>query len=94
MHHRIVEQPFKIPFLATIILAANAEKPEVGKFAVESFGTSLQNYLELGAFTQVKLMLRLFACMGIMLEGDGIYSVLDSLRERAEAADGHAVCTS
>lgn len=83
---RVVEQPFKIPFVAAILQVANADNAEVGKAIVEIVAGQLQKYLDQGMFTQLKLVVRLLACMGSMLDGKGVYEVLDPLKERADQA--------
>jgi hypothetical protein len=81
----VLDQPFKVPFVAAIVLVANAENSEVGKAVVEHFSGSLQKNLDHGAFTNVKLLLRFFACLGDMLEDKGAFLVLDHLADKVEA---------
>ena len=92
--HSIVEQPFKIPFLAAVFRVANAENPEAGRAVVEHIGEALQRYLHVGAFRNVKLVLRFLACLGDMIGDEGVAPILEALIEKLPAyqGDGNEVC--
>jgi nuclear cap-binding protein subunit 1 len=75
----VVEQPFKIPFVATVVRVANVDKEEIGKAVVNHFTTALNKFLALGAFTQIKLVLRFFACLGDMIGESGVLPLLEQL---------------
>lgn len=80
---RTVEQPLKIPFIAAIVLLANIQKPEFTGEILKGVGTSLQKYLDMGAWREVKLYLRLLGCLQGLFEGDGIFTILEDLFSRA-----------
>lgn len=77
------EQPFKIPFVAAMVLFAHTEKPEVAKEVIEKAGAQLQENLEKGQWRNVKLSLRFLACLSRLYEQDGIFAILDELFGRA-----------
>lgn len=91
----VIEQPFKIPFVATIVRVANVANEELGKATIEHFGAELQRYWKGGAFTQFKLVLRFFACLGDMVGADGIYPMLEQLWTKLEVynTEGNEVNT-
>ncbi len=80
---RIVEQPLKVPFLAAIVLLANPQKPELTTDVLSKIGQALQQRLNLGAWRDVKLYLRFLGCLQGMLEGSGVFAILEELFSRA-----------
>jgi nuclear cap-binding protein subunit 1 len=85
VENRVTEQPFKIPFVATIVRVANAENAEAGKAVLDHMVEALQSYVNQGLFQQVKLMLRFFACLGDVLGELGIASLLDEMIVKLES---------
>lgn len=79
----VVEQPFKTPFVAAIIVVASPQRLELGEQIVAKFVTNLQGYLRSGCWREVKLVLRLLACLQGLLEGDGVFPILEELFSRA-----------
>ena len=80
---RTVEQPLKIPFLASVILVANIQKSDFTTEILSTVGKTLQKQLEAGAWREVKLYLRLLGCLQGLFEGDGVFQVLEDLFSRA-----------
>ena len=80
---RVVEQPFKIPFIAAIVLIINQTKPEVAQKILAKAGIIIQEHLDAGAWREVKLVLRFLGCLQGLLEGDGVFPVLEELFSRA-----------
>ena len=80
---RVVEQPFKIPFIAAIVLAVNPSKPEIAEEILAKAGTVIQEHLDVGAWREVKLVLRFLGCLQGLLEGDGVFPILEELFSRA-----------
>ena len=80
---RAVEQPFKIPFIAAIVIAVNLQKSEVTQEILVRARSTIQKYLEAGAWREVKLMLRLLGCLQGLLEGDGVFPILEEFFSRA-----------
>lgn len=83
MPNSTVEQPLKIPFIAAIVLHANAQKPEFTLEVLAKVGVAVQRQLEHGSWREVKLYLRFLACLQGMFEGDGIFPILEELFARA-----------
>ncbi|CRG88750.1 Nuclear cap-binding protein subunit 1 [Talaromyces islandicus] len=79
----VIEQPFKIPFVATVILAVNAQKPDVVVDVLKKIGSALGNALDAGVWRDVKLLVRLLGCLQGALEGDGVFAILEELFSRA-----------
>lgn len=79
----VLEQPFKIPFVAGTVLFAHAEKREIAQDVVAKAALQLQEYLDQGAWRQFKLMLRFLASLSRLFEQDGILPILDELFNRA-----------
>ncbi len=73
----------KIPFVAAIIIIANPQKPEIAQEILVRAVSVAQEHLAAGAWREVKLVLRLLACLQGLLEGDGVYPVLEELFSRA-----------
>lgn len=80
---RTLEQPFKIPFVATVILVINALKPDFTPEVLKKAGSALQDALNAGSWRDAKLLLRLFGCLQGLFEGDGIFVILEDLFNRA-----------
>jgi nuclear cap-binding protein subunit 1 len=78
-----VEQPFKIPFVAAVVLYANRDNGDVAKDLLERAGKQAEELLEAGHWREFKLVLRLLACLSPLYEEDGILPVLDELFNRA-----------
>ena len=46
-------------------------------------GDSMQRYLDIGSWREVKLILRFLGCLQGLFEGDGVFTVLEELFSRA-----------
>lgn len=79
----MVEQPLKIPFLAAIVLAANPQNAQIAHEVIARCGTVMQEHLDVGAWREVKLILRFLGCLQGLLEADGVFSILEELFSRA-----------
>ena len=92
---RVIEQPLKIPFVAGVVLAANAQKPELAQEVLSKAVARLQEHLDEGAWREVKLILRLLGCLQGILEGDGVFPIFEELFSRAvdlQTASSEDVC--
>lgn len=78
-----VEQPLKTPFVAAVVLVANTQKPELTGEVLAKLVESTQDKISRGEWRDVKLHLKLLACLQSVLEGDGLFPVLDDLFSRA-----------
>ena len=81
--YRVLEQSLKIPFVAATVLLVNVQKTGVTQEVLEKCVTALQENINLGAWREVKLILRFLACLQGLLEGDGVFPVLEELFSRA-----------
>lgn len=79
----VVEQPFKIPFVAAVVLYANAERSEAAQDVIAQAGQQLQEAVNAGSWREVKLLLRFIACLSQLFEADGVIPILDELFGRA-----------
>ncbi|CAK4033002.1 cap binding [Lecanosticta acicola] len=79
----VLEQPFKIPFVAAVVLYANTEKSEIAGDVIAKAGQQLQEALEEGRWRDFKLLLRFFASLSRLFEEDGVMPILDELFGRA-----------
>lgn len=84
----IVEQPFKIPFVAAAVVVLNGlnrgEEAVGGKGGIlERLCEETEERIRRGEWRDVKLFLRFLACMQGILEEEGIFVVLTELFERA-----------
>lgn len=79
----VVEQPFKIPFIAAIVIVINPQNPEVAQELLARAAKAMQEHLETGHWREVKLVLRLLACLQGLLEEDGVFPLLEELFSRA-----------
>jgi nuclear cap-binding protein subunit 1 len=78
-----VEQPLKTPFLAAVVLVANGNKPEVVDMLLAKVARLVEENIKAGEWRDVKLHLKLLACLQGCLEGEGVFPVLEGLFERA-----------
>ncbi|KAL1877606.1 hypothetical protein VTK73DRAFT_8430 [Phialemonium thermophilum] len=78
-----VEQPLKTPFVAAVVLVINTNKPELVDLLLSKLATSLEAMITAGDWRDVKLLLKLLACLQTCLDGDGIFPILEELFSRA-----------
>ncbi|KAK4212359.1 MIF4G like-domain-containing protein [Rhypophila decipiens] len=78
-----LEQPLKSPFLAAVVLVANLNKPEIVDMLLAQLVSNLESRLRDGEWRDVKLYLKLLACLQSCLEGEGVFPVLEELFARA-----------
>ena len=78
-----LEQPLKTPFVAAVVLVANANKGEVVEMLLGKLVPAIEAKLASGLWRDVKLHLKLLACLQSCLEGDGVFPVLDDLFAKA-----------
>lgn len=83
IYHRVVEQPFKTPFVAAVVIFINQKKPELAEQVLTKAQNFLQGYLDVGDWREVKLVLRFLACLQGTLEEEGVFPVLEELFNRA-----------
>lgn len=69
--------------MAAIVLLTNAQKEELTGEILKRAGEMMQNYLNEGAWREVKLVLRFLACLQGLFNEDGVFAVLEELFSRA-----------
>ncbi|KAK8213446.1 Nuclear cap-binding protein subunit 1 [Zalaria obscura] len=79
----ISEQPFKIPFVAAVVLFANNDKAEVAQDILTRVANHAQAHLEAGNWRELKLALRFLAFLQGLYNDDGVFPVLEELFNRA-----------
>ena len=79
----VLEQPFKIPHVAAVVLFARDENTAVARDVVAQAGSQLQEAVDGGKWRDVKLTLRFLACLGRLFAEDGLLPILNQLFERA-----------
>ncbi|CAE7009614.1 hypothetical protein HRS9139_01606 [Pyrenophora teres f. teres] len=75
----IVEQPFKIPFVAAVAYYANDVKPEITAEAMKRVAERAQEALNAGEWKEFKLLLRFFACLQSLYSDEGVFPFLGQL---------------
>lgn len=78
-----VEQPLKTPFVGAVVVVANALKAELLGVVLARLATELEQNIAQGNWREVKLLLKLLACLQGCLEGNGIFPLLEELFMRA-----------
>ncbi|KAJ0413022.1 MIF4G like-domain-containing protein [Aspergillus carlsbadensis] len=79
----ILEQPMKIPFIATTVLTANTIKSELVADVLKRTAERFQQHVSAGAWREVKLLLRFLGCLQCIFKGDGVFTILEELFSRA-----------
>lgn len=78
-----LEQPLKTPFVAAVILIVNTLKPAVVEELLAKAATQTEERAKAGDWSEVKLYLKLLACLHSCLAGEGIFPLLEELFSRA-----------
>jgi nuclear cap-binding protein subunit 1 len=83
-----LEQPFKIPFVAAVVVVLNGlnkgEEAVGGKGGIlEKFCKETETRIRKGEWRDVKLLLRFLGSLQGILEEEGVFPVLTELFERA-----------
>jgi nuclear cap-binding protein subunit 1 len=78
-----VEQPFKTPFVAAVVLHVNTLRSEVVGEIVTRVAERLGARIGEGEWREVKLLLKLVAGLQGVLEGEGVWSVLQDVFTKA-----------
>jgi nuclear cap-binding protein subunit 1 len=80
-----VEQPLKTPFLAAVVLVINIQegKSTVVDDLLSKLAAAIESKIAGGEWRDVKLYLKLLACLQSCLDGEGVFPVLEELFARA-----------
>lgn len=77
--YSLIEQPFKIPFVAAVALYGNEVKPEIAIEAMKRVGDRAQEALNAGEWKEFKLLLRFFACLQPLYQDEGVFTLLSQM---------------
>ncbi|KAF4980852.1 hypothetical protein FZEAL_3226 [Fusarium zealandicum] len=83
MTQLLLEQPLKTPFVAAVVLVINTSKPEFVDDILTRLAQTTEEKIANGEWRDVKLFLKFLACLQSLLEGDGIFPLLEELFSRA-----------
>lgn len=78
-----LEQPLKTPFVAAVVLVVNTLQPDIVREILANTSATAETKIKEGQWRDVKLCLKLLACLQSCLSGDGVFPVLDELFNRA-----------
>jgi nuclear cap-binding protein subunit 1 len=79
----LLEQPLKTPFVAAVVLVINTLKPEFVDEILTRIAQITTEKIATGEWRDVKLLLKFLACLQSLLEGDGLFPLLEELFSRA-----------
>lgn len=79
----VAEQPFKIPFVAAVVLVANTFKQEIAQEILSRAATTTNRAISEGQWRQVKLHMKFLGSLQGLLDGDGVFPVLQDLQIKA-----------
>lgn len=79
----VVEQPLKTPFVAAVIQFANTHKSDIAEEILAKLSASIESKIQEGQWRDVKLYLKLVACLQGCFLGEGVFPILEALFERA-----------
>lgn len=89
------EQPLKTPFVAAVVVGVNALRPELAGEVLDKAAAETEAKIRAGEWREVKLYLKLLACLQSCLTGDGVFPLLEELFSRAvdlQTASSDDVC--
>jgi nuclear cap-binding protein subunit 1 len=81
----VLEQPFKIPFVAAVVVLLNGlnRGEEAVDEMLKKISGETEDRIAKGDWREVKLLLKFLGCLQGLLEDDGVFTVLTELFERA-----------
>lgn len=79
----VVEQPFKTPFVAAVVLVINTTKPEMVDDLLAKTAEATTSAIASGDWRGVKLYLKFLGSLQGLLEADGVFAVLQDLFTKA-----------
>ncbi len=78
-----LEQPLKTPFVAAVVLVANGNQSALVELLLAKLVPGIQTKITEGEWRDVKLYVKLLACLQGALEGHGGFPILEVLFARA-----------
>ena len=79
----VVEQPFKISFVAAVVLVVNTMKPDIVVEILSRAVVRINKAIAEGEWRAVKLYLKFLGSLQGLLEGEGVFPVLQDLLTKA-----------
>lgn len=79
----VVEQPFKTPFVAAVVVVVNSMRSEVVREVLERAAGLVNEAVRRGAWREVKLYLKFLAGLQGVLAGEGVFPVLEDILGKA-----------
>lgn len=79
----VVEQPFKTPFLAAVVVTVNTLKGELAAEILTRTAHRTNLKIKEGEWREVKLLMKFLGSLQGLLEGEGVWSVLQDLFTKA-----------
>lgn len=79
----VVEQPFKIPFVAAVVLAINSMSSAVVEEVLKRTAEKTNAAIARGEWRELKLLMKFLGSLQGLLDGAGVWSVLSDLQARA-----------
>lgn len=73
----------KIPQVAAVTLHLNESTSDVVRELLTAVGAAIQQAVVAGAWRDFKLRLRFLACLQLLLDGEGVFPVLEQMFDRA-----------
>ena len=79
----VVEQPFKIPFVAAVVLIVNTMRGDMAEEILGRAAAATNIAIAKGEWREVKLYMKFLGSLQGLLEGDGIFPVLQDILTKA-----------
>lgn len=79
----VVEQPFKIPFVAAVVLAINSLSTAVVEEVLRRTAEKTNNAVARGEWRELKLLMKFLGSLQGLLDGAGVWSILSDLQAKA-----------
>lgn len=79
----VVEQPFKIPFVAAVILVVNTLRQEMVTEVLSRAAVNTNKAAVKGEWREVKLYMKFLGSLQGLLEGEGVFPVLQDILTKA-----------
>lgn len=79
----VVEQPFKTPFVAAVVLVVNTMRSEMAMEVLNRAAARTNKKIQEGEWREVKLLMKFLGGLQGLLEDDGVWIVLQDLLTKA-----------
>ena len=79
----VVEQPFKIPFVAAVVLIVNTMRGDIVEEVLSKAAAATNAAILKGEWREVKLYMKFLGSLQGLLDGEGVFPVLQDLLTKA-----------